>query len=152
MGVERLMMYRTAAEVANEVRVIAIAWPVFDQRALGDQLVRAADSVVHNIAEMDGRSTTGEKLQFYNYANGSIQEARSALTLAASRNLIHTEMSSLLRRKLSGVSFQLLAYVGRILDADPSYNGRLRVVIERRRARLSRLRSPDRPSLHPNDT
>jgi four helix bundle protein len=150
MGVERLAMYRLASAVGTELRNAIRSWPMLDQRSLGDQLLRSADSVTHNIAEMDARISTGEKLQFLNIAEGSLQEARSAVVLAVERDLLTSEAGASLRRRLSGVSFQMLAFAAALLERDPDYSGRYRAFVERRRHTLRRLR-PQPPEDHHDD-
>ena len=48
---------------------------------LRDQLLRASESTVLNIAEGSGRSTRKDQARFYSIAFGSIREVQAALTL-----------------------------------------------------------------------
>jgi 23S rRNA-intervening sequence protein len=50
----RLVVYRLAAELADELHARAVAFPRLDRWSLGIQLIRAADSVGANIGESAG--------------------------------------------------------------------------------------------------
>ncbi|NQW30339.1 MAG: four helix bundle protein [Ignavibacteria bacterium] len=47
-------------------------WNQFEKNTLGSQIVRAADSIVNNIAEGYSRVSTGERLTFLMYSEGSL--------------------------------------------------------------------------------
>ena len=49
--------------------------------SLLDQLQRAAESVVLNLAEGKGRATVKDRARFYSIALGSLREVRAALDL-----------------------------------------------------------------------
>lgn len=57
-----------------------------------DQIQRASVSVMNNIAEGFGRTTAKEKIQFINYAIGSIYEVQSMLFLAIDLKYITDEV------------------------------------------------------------
>jgi four helix bundle protein len=72
-----------------------LAWEYvkeFDQSAgyLGNQLVRALDSIGANICEGYGREYPGNVAQFYRYARGSGLEAGWWLERAMARRLLPT--------------------------------------------------------------
>ena len=58
-----------------------MAWPIFDslplghKKVIGDQFIRAVDSVGANIAEGYARFHYLEKIRFYHFARGSLSEA-----------------------------------------------------------------------------
>ena len=56
--------------------------------ALRDQIFRAADSVVLNIAEGAGRHTRADKRRHYSYALGSAMECGAALALLHARGAL----------------------------------------------------------------
>jgi len=62
-------------------------WPSFDKEGLGDQLMRAIDSIGLNISEGYARSHKKERLHFLQYAEGSIEEALFAVRRARDRGL-----------------------------------------------------------------
>ena len=75
---ERLDVYRVALEFRHSLRILETVRNISAQR---DQLFRAADSVVLNIAEGAGRSAQADKRRHYSYAKGSAMECGAALAL-----------------------------------------------------------------------
>jgi four helix bundle protein len=75
---ERLDVYRLALEFRRSLA------PFSKVRGIGplrDQLFRAADSVVLNIAEGAGRNSRSDKQRHYEIAKGSATESAAALEL-----------------------------------------------------------------------
>ena len=75
---ERLDVYRVALEFRHSLRILETVRNISSQR---DQLFRAADSVVLNIAEGAGRTAQADKRRHYSYAKGSAMECGAALAL-----------------------------------------------------------------------
>lgn len=75
----RLLVHQVAAQVASDATKLAATFRGPGAQARGDQLVRAACSVISNIAEACGRGSVGEFKQFLIYARGSAHEVRSQL-------------------------------------------------------------------------
>jgi len=67
-------------------------WPVFDKTTVGEQLVRATDSIGANIAEGYGRFHFGDQLRFFYFARGSLFEAKYWLRRAERRHLLDTKV------------------------------------------------------------
>jgi four helix bundle protein len=67
------------------------AWPAIDQRTVGIQLVRSADSVGANLAEAFGRGSDRDQLRFLLIARGSAYEMQHWIERAIARNLIAPE-------------------------------------------------------------
>jgi four helix bundle protein len=86
-GPERLLVYRRAALLADEVHAAVRSWQSLDRWSTGIQLVRAADSVCANIAEGTGRWTLKDQLRFFLTARGSLYEAQEWLARASARDL-----------------------------------------------------------------
>ena len=77
-GHERLDCYQLAREVADW----AVKQPIPAQRKhLRDQLVRAADSMVLNIAEGSGKEPGASRRHHYSIASGSAAEVCAVLDL-----------------------------------------------------------------------
>jgi four helix bundle protein len=68
-------------------------FPADERLALTDQLKRAANSVVHNLAEGYGRYEPKDKTRFYKIARGSAFESMSQILVAESQNYLSTEIS-----------------------------------------------------------
>ncbi len=66
-------------------------FPVDERYALTDQLKRAANSVVHNIAEGYGRYEPKDKTRFYKIARGSAYESMSQILVAETQNYLSSE-------------------------------------------------------------
>ncbi len=133
MSLESLRIYQDARTASDKVYDVVAAWSGFDRDTLGSQLVRSADSICHNISEGYGRSATGERLQFMFYADGSLQEARAQLRLAAERGLIDEQYSKELSFHLKRLSISLIEFCNALLEREPSYQGSYRKRVEDRR-------------------
>jgi four helix bundle protein len=62
-------------------------WPA-SERSLGDQLVRAADSIGANIAEASGRWHRNDERRFLRMARGSLYETEHWMARAEARGLL----------------------------------------------------------------
>lgn len=105
-GFEDLDCYKLALGVFREAYRIIDHLPPEKKYNLGDQLRRAATSVILNIAEGYGRYHYLDSLRFYYIARGSIMEILSAFIacddrkyskgeLAKQRELCHSALRSL---------------------------------------------------------
>jgi four helix bundle protein len=79
--------YRRAAALADAVFEDVARWAPFERSTIGEQLVRAVDSIGANIAEANGRWTAADKRRFLLYARGSLYETEHWLTRAKARNI-----------------------------------------------------------------
>lgn len=79
-GHEQLEVYRVAREVARWAAANAPAIPAY-RKHLRDQLIRAADSVVLNIAEGAGREPGDTRRHHFRIAAGSAAEVSAVLDL-----------------------------------------------------------------------
>jgi len=84
---QRLVAYRRACEVADEVHSFVARWSSFDRWTVGVQLVRALDSVGANIAEASGRWHPADRRRLLVIARGSLYEVEHWLVRAESRGL-----------------------------------------------------------------
>lgn len=83
---ERMVAYQRSCELLTCVAGI-LRGPPRGEANLADQLRRAGDSVLHNLAEGAGRSARLEKARFYEIARGSGTECAAALSICAIRGL-----------------------------------------------------------------
>jgi four helix bundle protein len=79
--------FKLAVVLADDLHRLIRAWPSLDQRDLGGQLNRAADSVGANIAEAAGRWTKAERRRLLLNARGSLYEAEYWIDRATARSL-----------------------------------------------------------------
>ena len=84
----RLVAYRLAADLADELHSCVAVWPEAERESIGDQLVRAIDSVGANIAEATGRWTLADKRRLLLIARGSLHEAEHWIERAEARGLL----------------------------------------------------------------
>ena len=82
---ERLVVYRRTCEFLTDVAALLRGLPR-GEAALADQLRRAGDSVLLNIAEGAGRFAGREKAHHYEIARGSAAECAAALDVLAIRD------------------------------------------------------------------
>jgi len=83
--------YKIAFHLSNYVWNIIIHWDYFAKKTVGDQFVRAVDSISANIAEGFGRYGKKDKVKFYRYSYGSLEESLDWNQKAKVRNLLKTE-------------------------------------------------------------
>ena len=80
--------YRIAFHLSNYVWDVVIRWEIFERKSIGEQFVRAIDSISANIAEGFGRYNKKDKIKFYRYSQGSMLESLDWNQKAKVRNLL----------------------------------------------------------------
>ncbi len=70
-----LNFYKISFHLSNYVWNIVINWDYFQKDTLGKQFARSIDSVSANIAEGFGRYGKNDKIKFYFYSLGSLNES-----------------------------------------------------------------------------
>jgi len=98
---EKTNVYDRARRIVQELVPILHAVRECD-KSLADQLKRAAQSVVLNIAEARGNDAGNAKARF-STACGSAKEVRAALNVASDWGYIATDMATHLDEKLDEV-------------------------------------------------
>lgn len=83
--------YKISFHLSNYVWNIVIRWNYFSKKTVGDQFVRAVDSVSANIAEGFGRYGKKDKVKFYHYSYGSISESLDWNQKAKVRSILEIE-------------------------------------------------------------
>jgi len=83
--------YKKAFKLSNYVWNVVVKWGWFAKRTIGEQLVRAVDSISANIAEGFGRYGKKEKVRFYRISLGSIKESLDWNEKARLRKLLKKE-------------------------------------------------------------
>ncbi len=83
---ERLDVYRVAVKFHRSIVPLRHVRGAADLR---DQLLRASESIVLNIAEGAGRFGADDKRRFYRMACGSAMECAGALDLLHNRNILN---------------------------------------------------------------
>lgn len=94
-----LVAWQVAVELVTAVYRQTSAFPKTETCALTSQIRRSAISVPSNIAEGQGRSSSGEFQQFLGHAKGSLLELETQLIIASNLGYISDEqLNSLLQR------------------------------------------------------
>ncbi len=79
---KELIVWQKAKALAVAIYQATEKFPKSERYGLTGQLRRAAVSVASNIAEGQGRNTTGEFLQFLDHARGSLLELQTQLDIS----------------------------------------------------------------------
>lgn len=99
LALRDLDAYRHALSLSNDIWSVVQKWDYFARDTVGKQLVRSVDSVSANIAEGFGRYYKKDKILFYRYAYGSVQESMDWILKAYLRKLVSEEdYKEILRR------------------------------------------------------
>jgi four helix bundle protein len=85
---ERLKVYEMGLEFVRKIFLSAKDLPRDYQYSVGDQLRRAALSIVNNIAEGSGKVSKKEKSQFYRVSLNSARECIPMLTILSKDNIL----------------------------------------------------------------
>ena len=103
-----LVVWQKSMDFAAEVYRVTRAFPREEMYGVTSQLRRAVVSVPSNIAEGQGRGTTGEFRQFLGQARGSLLEAETQVLLC--------ERLKYLDNKTAAALLEQAGEVGRILN------------------------------------
>lgn len=109
-----LLVWQKGIALVTQIYQLTRAFPVEERFGLTSQMRRAAVSIPSNIAEGQARHTTGEFIQSLSYAEGSLAELDTQLTIAFELDYISqtslAEVSPLideLRKMLNGLRRKL---------------------------------------------
>jgi four helix bundle protein len=103
-----LIAWRKAIDLVTAIYEYTRSFPDSERFGLTSQLRRAAVSVPSNIAEGQGRASTGEFNQFLGHARGSLLEIETQILIARNLGFLASTDSELLLTKC--------AEVGRIVN------------------------------------
>ena len=97
-GIEGLIVWQKAMDLACRVPAIAAQLPRADAYTIGDQMRRAVISIPANLAEGHGRHSRRDFSRFVAIAQGSVKELVTLLLLTERRRLAQPhEVSAALR-------------------------------------------------------
>lgn len=111
---KELVVWQRAIELSVATYQFTSAFPKAEQFGLTSQMRRAAVSVASNIAEGNGRSTTGEYLLFLGHARGSISELQTQLVISDALNFGSEESRKSAVRLSEDVSRLLNALIDKL--------------------------------------
>ena len=104
----QLIVWQKAMDFVAEVYRVTRTFPKEEMYGVTSQLRRAAVSIPSNIAEGQGRQTTGEFRQFLGHARGSLLETETQILLS--------ERLEYLDQKTTETLIGQAAELGRILN------------------------------------
>ena len=119
---EELKVYQLTMEIGELIFNVTVKWDFFNKKSLGDQYLRAADSIALNISEGYGRFHYKENKNFCWYARGSLFETKTANQKAYNRKLITEEEYNNLLSKLKECHLLLNGYIKSIGKSNPGQN------------------------------
>lgn len=102
-----LEVWQSGFGLLQEIYKITRSFPKFEQYALTSQMIRAANSVIANVAEAHGRFYYADKIRVFYIARAEINEVRSHLRVAQSQNYIDKETFSGLDKKYESLTMKL---------------------------------------------
>jgi four helix bundle protein len=108
---EELRVYLIAMDIAGYIWKVIDTWDYFNKKTIGDQWIKAIDSVAANIAEGHGRYFHKENKNFCRYSRGSLVESKCWLQKAQNRNLITKEQYENLYTRFAELHHKLNAYI-----------------------------------------
>ena len=108
---EDLALLRNAESICDEIWEVVSQWDEFTRNTIGQQLVRAADSIGANIAESYGRYNYGEKIQFLYYSRGSLYETKYWLRRTLPRRLLVKHQVEQYADQLDTIAKQLNIFI-----------------------------------------
>ena len=109
----QLLVWQKSKGLAVHVYQSTDQFPKNETYGLTSQLRRAAVSVASNIAEGQGRLTSGEFLYFLGQARGSLLELDAQLEIALDLRYLDPEQQESLEQEL----YQALGLLNRLIDA-----------------------------------
>jgi four helix bundle protein len=89
LTLNKINSYKIAFSLSNMIWEIVLKWDNFSKFSMGNQFVRAVDSISANIAEGFGRYNKKDKIVFYRIARASVYESLDWLEKSKRRNIIN---------------------------------------------------------------
>lgn len=103
-----LIALQRSIELVSEIYLSTRSFPTNERFGLTAQIRRAAVSIPSNIAEGQGRCTTGEFRQFLGHARGSLLEVETQIFIATNWGYLNQPQARAL--------FERVSEIGRILN------------------------------------
>ena len=107
---EDIIAWQRARVFIKHVYIITKKFPDDEKFGLTSQFRRAAVSIAGNIAEGYKRIGRDDKLRFFNYSQGSLEECRCYIILAQDLNYISTDEKDSLIQEIEDTSRLLNSY------------------------------------------
>ncbi len=111
----RLEVYRRADLFSDVVHGLTLKFPKFEMYALGDQMRRAVDSIVSNIAEGGGKNSNAEISLFLRHAIGSANELEAQLRRAKKLGYLENKKGEKVNKEIVEIRKMLLGFMKRFI-------------------------------------
>jgi four helix bundle protein len=108
---EDIIAWQKARVFINHVYRVTKAFPDEEKFGLVSQFQRAAVSIAANIAEGYKRLGQDDKIRFFNYSQGSLEECRCFIYLANDFSYITADTANQLIEEIEETSRVLNAYI-----------------------------------------
>ena len=108
---EDVIAWQKARVFINHVYRVTRTYPDVERYGLTSQFQRAAVSIAANIAEGYKRIGKDDKLRFYNYSQGSLEECRCYIYLSCDFNYISTNEAETMLNEIEETSKVLNSYI-----------------------------------------
>ena len=109
----RLEVYRRADLLSDVVHELTLKFPKFEMYALGNQMRRAVDSIVSNIAEGGGKNSDAEISLFLRHAIGSANELEAQIRRAWKLGYLENEKGGEVSKEIVEIRKMLLGFMKR---------------------------------------
>ncbi|MBT5338087.1 four helix bundle protein [Candidatus Falkowbacteria bacterium] len=109
-----LRIWQQGHELLIEIYEITKGFPSWEKFCLIQQLIRAANSVIANIAESQGRYFFKDKVRVLYISRGELEEVRSHLCVAMSLKYISEEKWKHLDDSYQGLLVGLNSYINNL--------------------------------------
>lgn len=107
-------MWQNSLEISLQIYQVTRKFPSFETYGLGDQLRRAAVSIVSNIAEGASRKSEKDFAHFLQISLGSTYEVETQLHIAYRLGYISEETLNTLLDKINSIEKQLYEMIQRL--------------------------------------
>lgn len=108
---EDVIAWQKARVFINHVYNVTKGFPQVEKFGLTSQFQRAAVSIAANIAEGYKRVGKDDKLRFYNYSQGSLEECRCYIYLSCDFNYITSNEADKMIEEIEETSKILNSYI-----------------------------------------
>lgn len=108
---EDVIAWQKARVFINHVYNVTKGFPPAERFGLTSQFQRAAVSIAANIAEGYKRVGKDDKLRFYNYSQGSLEECRCYIYLSCDFNYITADEADKMIEEIEETSKILNSYI-----------------------------------------
>ena len=112
---EDIIAWQKARVFIKHVYYVTKDFPAEEKFGLTSQFQRAAVSIAANIAEGYKRLGKDDKIRFFNYSQGSLEECRCFVYLASDFNYINSDTAQQLLNELEETSELLNGYMNSMM-------------------------------------